>query len=127
MDKINFQNGQQPAINDTNLNLLQSNIENEFINVTNWREMSTNLSYNQILTVEGLKTAKEAIVCFNDSGALVPLNYPKNLSNIWMSTYIKTSSGGDGRCSVRINFDTGTIQNGAQGYVDLAISKVLYR
>lgn len=29
MDKITFKNGSQPAINDTNLNLLQTNIENE--------------------------------------------------------------------------------------------------
>lgn len=28
MDKITFKNGSQPAINDTNLNLLQTNIEN---------------------------------------------------------------------------------------------------
>ena len=27
MDKITFTNGQQPALNDTNLNLLQDNIE----------------------------------------------------------------------------------------------------
>ena len=30
MDKINFVNGSQPAINDTNLNQMQENIENEF-------------------------------------------------------------------------------------------------
>lgn len=29
MDKITFKNGSQPAINDTNLNSLQTNIENE--------------------------------------------------------------------------------------------------
>lgn len=28
MEKINFQNGQAPAINDTNLNQLQANVEN---------------------------------------------------------------------------------------------------
>ena len=27
MDKIDFKNGSQPAINDTNLNLMQKNIE----------------------------------------------------------------------------------------------------
>ena len=30
MDKIDFKNGSQPAINDTNLNLMQENIEKEF-------------------------------------------------------------------------------------------------
>lgn len=30
MDKIDFKNGSQPAINDTNLNLMQKNIEKEF-------------------------------------------------------------------------------------------------
>lgn len=30
MDKILFKNGSQPAINDTNLNLMQKNIEKEF-------------------------------------------------------------------------------------------------
>lgn len=30
MDKIDFKNGSQPAINDTNLNLIQENIEKEF-------------------------------------------------------------------------------------------------
>ena len=30
MDKILFKNGSQPAINDTNLNLMQENIEKEF-------------------------------------------------------------------------------------------------
>lgn len=29
MDKITFRNGRQPAINDTNLNQMQTNIENE--------------------------------------------------------------------------------------------------
>ena len=31
MDKINFKNGSQPAINDTNLNLMQENIEKEIV------------------------------------------------------------------------------------------------
>lgn len=30
MNKIDFKNGSQPAINDTNLNLMQENIEKEF-------------------------------------------------------------------------------------------------
>lgn len=30
MNKIDFKNGSQPAINDTNLNLMQKNIEKEF-------------------------------------------------------------------------------------------------
>lgn len=30
MDRIDFKNGSQPAINDTNLNLMQKNIEKEF-------------------------------------------------------------------------------------------------
>lgn len=35
MDKINFVNGGQPAINDTNLNQLQTNVENALNNVEN--------------------------------------------------------------------------------------------
>lgn len=33
MEKINFQNGKEPAINGTNLNKLQDNIEKEFSNL----------------------------------------------------------------------------------------------
>ena len=134
MDKITFTNGQQPALNDTNLNLLQNNIEKAIneINDTNnetkkWKEKNINLSYNETITIEGLKTANEAIVYFNDSGTLTDIYYPKNISNTWVSTYVKTSAGGDGRCSVKIYFETGVVQNGAQGYIDLGISKILWR
>ena len=33
MEKINFINNQAPALNATNLNQLQTNIENELINI----------------------------------------------------------------------------------------------
>lgn len=40
MDKITFRNGRQPAINDTNLNQMQTNIENEINSVSD--SVSTN-------------------------------------------------------------------------------------
>lgn len=127
MDKINFINGQQPAINATNLNQMQTNIENAINNVNSWDKADVNLSYSQTATIDGLKKAKEAIVCFYDSENIITMTYPRILTNNWLSTYVKTSAGGDGRCFVRINFETGVVQNGAQGYVDLAIKKILWK
>ena len=127
MDKINFINGQQPAINATNLNQMQTNIENAINNVNSWDKADVNLSYSQTATIDGLKKAKEAIVCFYDSENIITMTYPRILTNNWLSTYVKTSAGGDGRCVVRINFETGVVQNGAQGYVDLAIKKILWK
>ncbi len=127
MYKINFINGQQPAINATNLNQMQTNIENAINNVNSWDKADVNLSYSQTATIDGLKKAKEAIVCFYDSENIITMTYPRILTNNWLSTYVKTSAGGDGRCVVRINFETGVVQNGAQGYVDLAIKKILWK
>lgn len=42
MKKINFKNNEQPAINDTNLNLMQDNIENEL------NAIATELSKSEI-------------------------------------------------------------------------------
>lgn len=127
MDKINFINGQQPAINDTNLNQMQTNIENAINNVNSWNKADVNLSYSQTATIDGLKKAEEAIVCFYDNENIITMTYPRILTNNWLATYVKTSAGGDGRCVVRINFETGVVQNGAQGYVDLAVKKILWK
>lgn len=53
MDKINFVNGSQPAINDTNLNQLQVNVENE-INAINDIIISTVLYENEEGTSEDI-------------------------------------------------------------------------
>ncbi len=52
MDKINFKNGSLPAINDTNLNLMQTNIENAINVIDNKITNATTYSTEEINTVK---------------------------------------------------------------------------
>lgn len=60
MNKINFRNGQSPALNGTNLNQLQTNIE-EAINVVqgNLDDAKNELGYNVISNGEPVKTGRK--------------------------------------------------------------------
>lgn len=51
MDKINFLNGGQPAINDTNLNKMQENIKEEFNNIYN-STLVTNITWESGVTAQ---------------------------------------------------------------------------
>ena len=59
MEKINFVNGSQPAINDTNLNQLQTNVENS-INAlqSNVNDMISTLGIEEEKTVNGIHYIK---------------------------------------------------------------------
>ena len=47
MERINFKNGQAPYINDTNLNKMQDNIENSFLDTLESTSTKDALSANQ--------------------------------------------------------------------------------
>lgn len=60
MDKINFVNDSQPAINDTNLNLMQDNIENAMAGtkvslslINGWNNFGSNFSDAYCRKIEG--------------------------------------------------------------------------
>lgn len=100
----------------------------EINNNLKWKSQDVNLSYGASTTVEGIKNANEAVLIFRISdSSYVPMQYLKQLSGKWLSTMAKSDSSTDARCSAMIDFNTGKIENGALGYVDLAISKVLWR
>lgn len=50
MDKITFKNGSQPALNDTNLNKIQTNIENAINTATEKAFMNAYLGNNQVIS-----------------------------------------------------------------------------
>lgn len=92
-----------------------------------WNEQDVNLSYNDSTTIEDIKNATEILLVFSISERnYIIMNFPRILSGSKISTTAKDGSR-DLRCTAAVNFDTGTIQNGAEGYVDLRISKVFWR
>ena len=93
-----------------------------------WKSQDVSLSYSGKTTIEDLKNAKEAILLFRISdSSFVTIHFLKEMSGLWLSTMAKSDSTTDARCSAKIDFSTGYIENGAQGYIDLAISKVFWR
>ena len=76
MNKINFANGSQPAINDTNLNTLQDNVENAI------NTLQDNVE-NKINTLSGTITLKELW-----RGSIgVTSNTTKTIENLDLSEY----------------------------------------
>ena len=69
MDKINFINGNQPAVNDTNLNQLQANIENA-INGTVLYE-SENGTVGEITLLEDASNFKFLEIYFQNIDGIV--------------------------------------------------------
>lgn len=93
-----------------------------------WKSQDINLSYNQNTIVEDIKNANEVIVIFRVSDtSCVQIHYPRQMSGKWLNAYCKPTSTTDGRASVYIDFTNGYIQNSTEEYIDLAISKVLWR
>ena len=96
MEKINFINNQAPALNATNLNQLQTNIENEFIDSNDFKNLYSN-NYLELLNLtysNGTFTQTSAdtridlqwkLQAFNDS------TYVKNLNSITSSSITRIS------------------------------------
>ena len=96
MEKINFINNQAPALNATNLNQLQTNIENEFTDSNDFKNLYSN-NYLELLNLtysNGTFTQISAdtrtdlqwkIQAYNDS------TYIKNLNSITSSSITRIS------------------------------------
>lgn len=96
MEKINFINNQAPALNATNLNKLQTNIENEFTDSNDFKNLYSN-NYLELLNLtysNGTFTQTSAdtrtdlqwkLQAFNDS------TYVKNLNSITSSSITRIS------------------------------------
>ena len=104
MEKINFINNQAPALNATNLNQLQTNIENEFTDSNEFKNLYSNnylvlanLTYsNGTFTQTSADTRTELqwkLQAFNDSTFIKQLNSKTNNSLIRQSmNFTKDSS-----------------------------------
>ena len=104
MEKINFINNQAPALNATNLNQLQTNIENEFTDSNDFKNLYSN-NYLELLNLtysNGTFTQTSAdtrtdlqwkLQAFNDSTFIKQLNSKTNNSLIRQSmNFTKDSS-----------------------------------
>ncbi len=108
------------SLNDAEVEGIKNRIE--------WKSQDVNLSYNQNTTIEDIKNASEVIVIFRVSDtSYVQIYYPREMSKMWLNAYCKPTPSTDGRASAYIDFTNGYIQNSTAEYVDLAISKVLWR
>ena len=104
MEKINFINNQAPALNATNLNQLQTNIENEFTDSNDFKNLYSNnylalanLTYsNGTFTQTSADTRTDLqwkLQAFNDSTFIKQLNSKTNNSLIRQSmNFTKDSS-----------------------------------
>ena len=104
MEKINFINNQAPALNATNLNQLQTNIENEFTDSNDFKNLYSNnylalanLTYsNGTFTQTSADTRTDLqwkLQAFNDSTYVKQLNSKSNNSLIRQSlNFTKDSS-----------------------------------
>ena len=81
MDKITFTNGQQPALNDTNLNLLQENIEkaiNELKPITLYQGSTT----GDFELTDEIKNYKKVIIYYKDNDGS---RYSRTFENTYAS------------------------------------------
>ena len=104
MEKINFINNQAPALNATNLNQLQTNIENEFTDSNEFKNLYSNnyLSLLNLTYSNGTYTQVDSdtrtelqwkLQAFNDSTFIKQLNSKTNNSLIRQSmNFTKDSS-----------------------------------
>lgn len=70
MDKITFKNGQQPALNDTNLNLLQDNIEkaiNEVLAKITPTILFEGSEQNDFVLNDSISNYKKVIIYYTDN------------------------------------------------------------
>ena len=62
MEKINFVNNQEPAINDTNLNQMQTNIENDI----NTRAKITSIAWKENAVIDSTNNTITIPIAWND-------------------------------------------------------------
>lgn len=118
-----MENNTENAINESELNIIATINEK-----LRWKSQNVNLSYNQSAMIEAIKSANEVMVMFRISDtSYVPMNYPRTMSGMWLSIMAKSDAATDARGSAQIDFATGQIKNSTSQYVDLAITKILWR
>lgn len=98
MDKINFVNGSQPAINDTNLNKLQTNVENAINGTVLYEneqgtqgDIQLSDSYNNYKKFDMYSKEGTIMTCYNNSstdGCVI--GYAKPIGIDTVSIQIKT-------------------------------------
>lgn len=94
MDKITFVNKGQPAINDTNLNLLQDNIENAIEIGYSTNEINTNQKW-----IDGKPIYRKVVQYYNNetigkAGETVQITIPHLISNLDIVVHSYTSTNG---------------------------------
>lgn len=98
MDKINFVNGSQPAINDTNLNKLQTNIENAINGTVLYEneqgtqgDIQLSDSYNNYKKFDIYSKEGSIMTCYNNSNEEgCNIGYPKPIAISSVTMQVKT-------------------------------------
>ena len=109
MEKINFVNNQEPAINDTNLNQMQTNIENEI----NTRAKITSIAWKENAVIDNTNNKITIPISWNDLQEISVRALGTDKGSFGYVTIPKKLWHNDGAYNLDINcFDSGGIYKG---------------